>query len=80
LAIETTETLEDDPDLGVAVLIVSLLKGLPRPMIGFGGFSFLSLGLRTTNKKQKGNYANRHEHGIRCGIITSLYKSFRRHA
>jgi hypothetical protein len=58
----------------------SLLKGLPRPMVGFGGFSFFSLGLRTTNKKRKGNYANRHEHGLRCGRITSLCKSFRRHA
>jgi hypothetical protein len=77
LAVETTETLEDDPALGVAVFIVD---GMPRPMVGFEGFSFFSLGLRITNKKQKGNYANRHEHGLRCARINSLCKSFRRHA
>jgi hypothetical protein len=58
----------------------SLLKGFPRPMVGFEGFSFFSLGLRTTKKKRKGNYAKRHEHGLHCGRITSLCKSFWCHA
>jgi hypothetical protein len=58
----------------------SLLKGLPRPMVGLRGFSFFSLGLKITNKKRKGNYADRHEHGLRRGRITSLWKSIRRNA
>jgi hypothetical protein len=58
----------------------SLLKGLPRPMVGLEGFSFFSLGLKIANKKRKGNYADGHEHGLRCGRITSLWKSIRRHA
>jgi hypothetical protein len=41
LGIERTETLEEDPALG---LQFSLLEGLPRPMIGFEGFSSFSLG------------------------------------
>jgi hypothetical protein len=64
---QTTETLQDNPSLGIAVLIIG---GITKTH-GLGIFFLLSQ-TRTTNKKRKDNYAKRHEHGLCCGKIISL--------